>query len=463
MEKEKLFLLVLIWGENALKTWKCEALDKFIQYSLCWNKTLLGRRYDAYFAMMDYMVERTSLGVQEIVFGDGSSACELIGEFLGKKVEEVLETLMALWKWFSWRLWGCEKYHLGHHITKRHLMASVEVTMAQSFSFGSCRIHCLGMARAAQRLQDTSNVKSYAHVDPRGRCFCRSKGLYERLFKWSQVRGYKVSGTIHLCIDNKLAFTTNPKNSRVWITLLILQKWLQHLSFIVMETMCESCLLPWILLFASASRMELWWLRWSTWRARCLWVAMKGTSQLHSAVDVAIIYKCSVQQCKLCNNYYVKMLSRRRCQTNGWQKISKTTNPTDDVKKTAPKLKALWFGRNTEGTSVVPPGEYTGNTIVSRLWIWPRFKSWKNVSEVPWIFKSELVKLLETCLARFQGKENWTREQELWATAELTEGHSVRLSGQDCVRGTFTYPSCRILRCDNERMLYGFWIWDQWG
>ncbi len=450
MEKGKSsFKLVPDQKKNALKTLsKCEALDKFIHTRYVGTKRFSAEGGDAYFAMMDYMVERSaSLGVQEIVFGMAHRGrVNLLVNFLGKKVEEVfgdfngpLEMVPPLEDYD-----GDVKYHLGHHITKKTSHGDVEVTMAYNPShLEAVNTVVLGMARAAQRLhKDTQQRKKVMPMLIHGDAAFAGQGIVAETFQMSQVRGYKVGGTIHLCIDNQVGFTTNPENSRSSNYPSDIAKMISAPVIHCNGDDVESCLRA----MDIAVRFRQQWSRDVVINMTC-YRRFGHNEGDEPAYTQPLMYDI-IKKHPTVREIYAKQLLRENVVEatvpDQWlqKNIEDLQKIYDDVKKTAPKLKPYDLTGTWKGLRRAVAGdmEKPVNTAVDLVTLQ---KIGKMLAEVPSNFKPhpKLVKLLETRMAMSQGKEklDWGTAELLAYGSLLTEGHSVRLSGQDCVRGTFTH------------------------
>jgi 2-oxoglutarate dehydrogenase E1 component len=113
---------------------------------------------------------------------------------------------------------GDVKYHLGY-LNKRVIKPSgVEVEVRLSANPSHLEIVnpvVMGMARARQRIR--KDIEERSRVVPiliHGDAAFAGQGVVAEVLNMSQLAGYRVGGTIHLVINNQIGFTTLPADAR---------------------------------------------------------------------------------------------------------------------------------------------------------------------------------------------------------------------------------------------------------
>ena len=159
-----------------------------------------------------------SAGVVEIVMGMAHRGrLNVLTNFLKKPLELVFNEFQDT---FNPELVGGNgdvKYHLGYNTT-RELPGGkkVDIRMAANPSHLEAVDPVVqGKARARQRvLNDTTERKKVLPLLIHGDAAFIGQGVVAETFNMSQLQGYRTGGTIHLVVNNQIGFTTLPADSR---------------------------------------------------------------------------------------------------------------------------------------------------------------------------------------------------------------------------------------------------------
>jgi 2-oxoglutarate dehydrogenase E1 component len=110
---------------------------------------------------------------------------------------------------------GDVKYHLGTSSDRVFDGRSVHLSLTANPSHLECvNTVCLGKVRAKQRQKNDSQREKVMALLLHGDAAFAGQGLVPEALDLSNLRGYKTGGTIHIIINNQIGFTTNPKHSR---------------------------------------------------------------------------------------------------------------------------------------------------------------------------------------------------------------------------------------------------------
>ena len=112
---------------------------------------------------------------------------------------------------------GDVKYHLGFETVRQTSGGdSVNVTLAPNPShLEAVNPVVEGMARARQReLGDTADRRNVIPVLIHGDAAFAGQGLVAEVLNLSQLPGYRTGGTIHIIVNNQIGFTTMPEDAR---------------------------------------------------------------------------------------------------------------------------------------------------------------------------------------------------------------------------------------------------------
>jgi 2-oxoglutarate dehydrogenase E1 component len=131
----------------------------------------------------------------------------IFGEFAGKHAATNAESET-----------GDVKYHLGFTSTRNTANGEVTVSLIPNPSHLEFANPVLqGVARARQTLISTDNTRNEALVVPvmiHGDAAFPGEGVVAETFNMSRLRGYRVGGTLHIIANNQVGFTTDPIDGR---------------------------------------------------------------------------------------------------------------------------------------------------------------------------------------------------------------------------------------------------------
>lgn len=165
--------------------------------------------------MLDAIIKRSgTYGAKEIVLGMahrgrlntlvnvfGKNPADLFDEFEGKKLVDTS---------------GDVKYHQG--FSSNVMTPGGELHMAMAFNPSHLEIASpvvSGSVRARQDRRDDNNGDMVVPVSIHGDAAFSGQGVVFETFQMSQTRAYKTGGTLHIVINNQVGFTTsNPADAR---------------------------------------------------------------------------------------------------------------------------------------------------------------------------------------------------------------------------------------------------------
>lgn len=425
-----------------------ESLEKFIHTRYVGTKRFSVEGGDALLPMLDHMVNKGSaLKVEEIIVGMAHRGrVNVLANFMGKNVGQMFADfngpteLEAPLEDYD----GDVKYHLGYSKVKKTKTGEVAVSLAFNPShLEAVNPVVLGMARAAQRRRkDTAERSRVLPLLIHGDAAFAGQGVVLETFQMAHVRGYTVGGTIHVVIDNQVGFTTNPENGRS-----------AHYSSDVAKVLAipvihcngddvESC----VRAMDIAVRYRQEWKRDIVINMLCYrrFGHNEGDEPAYTQPlmydiirkhpTLREIYSKQLVQNGTCDQAYADSLLANRM--NDLQKIYEETKATPPKVQTF-KFEGAWKGLKKATQADI---EKTANTSVDLDTL---KKIGQLIAKVPADFNihPKLVKLVETRRAMAEGKEpvDWGMGELLAYGSLINEGTSVRLTGQDCVRGTFTH------------------------
>ena len=427
---------------------RTEGLEKFIHTRYVGAKRFSIEGGDALLPMMEWLALKGPLkSVQEIMIGMAHRGrVNMLANFMGKGIEYIFADLNGPTETsvpiddFD----GDVKYHLGYQSEKQGPNGNVRVNLA----FNPSHLEAVdpvvqGMTRAAQRQRlDTKDRKTVLPVMIHGDAAFAAQGIILEIFQMSQVKGYTVGGTIHIAIDNQVGFTTNPENARSSHYCTDASKVLATPVLHVNGDDVESCVRAMDIAF----RYRQEWKRDVVINVIC-YRRYGHNEGDEPAYTQPLMYEIIKKHPTLREIYSKKLQSEGVVDANFCESLTTSRMDAfqkifDHTKGNPPKIEPFKFEGFWKGLRKAKSEDFekTWDTTIDLAAL---KKIGKTLSEVPVGFNPhpKLVKLLENRGAMAEGKEllDWGMGELLAYGSLLSEGTSVRLTGQDCVRGTFTH------------------------
>ena len=200
-----------------------DGLERFFAFRYQGYKRFSIEGTDALVPMLDETISLAAAnGAREVVIGMahrgrlnvltnimGMSYAEMFGEFEGRAGEASADSST-----------GDVKYHLGYVGERRVGDATVKLELAPNPSHLEIVNPVMsGMTRAKQRVAITPegvdrDEKLVLPVCIHGDSSFPGEGVVLESFNLSQLRGYRVGGTLHVIVNNQIGFTTDPSDAR---------------------------------------------------------------------------------------------------------------------------------------------------------------------------------------------------------------------------------------------------------
>ena len=427
---------------------QAESLEKFIHTRYVGTKRFSVEGGDAVIPMLErFTSQGAQLKVQEIVLGMAHRGrVNVLANYMGKNVGQMFADfngpteLEAPLEDYD----GDVKYHLGYSKVKKTKHGDVEAHLAFNPShLEAVNPIVLGMARASQRRRkDTKDRTSVLPILIHGDAAFAGQGIVMETFQMAHVRGYTVGGTVHLVIDNQVGFTTNPENARSAHYSSDVAKVLAIPVIHVNGDDVEAC----IRAVDIAIRYRQEWKRDIVINITCYrrFGHNEGDEPAYTQPlmydiirkhpTLREIYSKQLIQSGACDQAFADgLLANRMTELQKIYEETKATPPKVNIFK----FEGMWKGLKKATQADI---EKTANTSVEL----DTLKKIGNlIASIPAGFNihPKLVKLLDTRKAMAAGTEqvDWGMAELLAYGSLINEGTSVRLTGQDCVRGTFTH------------------------
>lgn len=434
--------------EILLSVTHAESLEKFIHTRYVGTKRFSIEGGDALLPMLERITSKgAALNVEEVVIGMAHRGrINVLANYMQKSVAQMFADfngptdLEAPVEDFD----GDVKYHLGYSQIKKTKAGNVDAHLAFNPShLEAVNPVVLGMARASQRKRkDTKERGRVIPVLVHGDAAFAGQGVVMEVFQMAHVRGYNVGGSIHIVVDNQVGFTTNPENGRS-----------SHYSSDVAKVLAipvihcngddvEAC----VRAVDIAVRFRQEWKRDIVVNMICYrrYGHNEGDEPAYTQPlmydiirkhpTLRELYSKQLVQAGTCDQVYADSLMTNRM--NELQTIF------EEAKSSPPKVKTFKFEGAWEGLKKATQSDIEKSADTS-IDLTTLTKIGSLIAETPEGFNlhPKLTKLVQARKAMALGTEavDWGMAELLAYGSLINEGTSVRLTGQDCVRGTFTH------------------------
>ena len=198
---------------------KAELFEKFLHTKYVGQKRFSGEGAETFIAALDSVIEKCpELGVEEIVMGMAHRGrLNVLTSILRKPFELLFEQFSENYIPESVGGDGDVKYHLGYEaVLDTTSGKKVEVRLAANPSHLEIVNPVVeGKARARQRIRgDNDERRRVLPLLIHGDAAFAGQGIVAETLNFSQLPGYRTGGTLHLVINNQIGFTTQPADAR---------------------------------------------------------------------------------------------------------------------------------------------------------------------------------------------------------------------------------------------------------
>ncbi len=211
--EEKRVILRRLTEVDGLERFLGRAYQGYKRFSIEGNDTLV--------PMLEAAIEgAAAAGAREVVMAMAHRGrINVLTHVLDKPVDAVFEEFEGKYAANAASDTGDVKYHLGA-VSERDRAggARVRVSLMPNPSHLEMVNPVLeGVARAEQRVPGTLRVRDESSVLPiamHGDASFPGEGVVAETFNLSNLRGYRTGGTLHIIVNNQIGFTTDPREGR---------------------------------------------------------------------------------------------------------------------------------------------------------------------------------------------------------------------------------------------------------
>ena len=197
-----------------------DGLERFLGRAYQGKKRFSIEGTDALVPILDEAIAQgAGVGVREVVIGMAHRGrLNVLCHILGKPYAALFAEFEGRHGAQPESETGDVKYHMGHEGTRRVGDAEVRVQLVPNPShleFVNPVIN--GVARARQRLEGRPGERDESRVltiAVHGDAAFIGEGVVAETFNMSRLAGYRVGGTLHVIVNNQVGFTTDPTDAR---------------------------------------------------------------------------------------------------------------------------------------------------------------------------------------------------------------------------------------------------------
>jgi len=431
---------------------KAELFEKFLHTKFVGQKRFSGEGAETFIAALDAIIEQCpGLGVEEIVLGMAHRGrLNVLTSILRKPFELLFEQFSENYIPESVGGDGDVKYHLGYEaVLTTSAGQPVEVRLAANPSHLEIVNPVVeGKARARQRIRgDNEERRRVLPLLIHGDAAFAGQGVVAETLNFSQLPGYRTGGTVHLVINNQIGFTTQPADARSTRYCTDVAKMIEAPVFHVNGDDAEAvCLVSQLALefrvkFKRDVVIDMYCYRKHghnesdepAFTQPTLYRQIAAHAQVSAILTGKLVAEGSIDPAEA---EAIKVEYTAALEAN-FEKAKKT-----EVVKTARRSAAIEAGKFEGSTAVFQPG-YRHTAVPTGVGAEVIDRVVAGLTRVPDHFKLN-PKIKRFLDARVQahrdgGPVDWGFGEALAFGTLLVEGVPIRLSGQDCERGTFSH------------------------
>ncbi len=419
--------------------------EDFIQKKFVGAKSFSLEGCETLIPLLDLLIERAGdHGVNDIVIGMAHRGrLNVLANILGKSARQIFREFVDP-DHESYKGRGDVKYHLGY---RSWWQGSHGEQLRLSLCFNPSHLEyvdpvAVGRVRARQDRKGDRHRTRGLCILLHGDASFAGQGIVQETLNMSQLPGYSVGGTIHIIVNNQIGFTTRPGQGRSSIYAAGVAKMLQIPILHVNGEDPEAA--------AQAVRLAV------DFRGkfhRDMVIDMYGYRRRgHNETDEPrftqpLLYEAIKQRKPVREAYLEHLLSQGGVTLDAADRIASERHRHLEEELASAKSEHYidvgdqvagdWTAFNRGSDAEVREVD-TGVTPKRRL-----VAILETLSKTPASFQPhrQIARLLEqrAQMAKEKRPIDWATAEALAFGALLLEGHHIRLTGQDCERGTFSH------------------------
>lgn len=421
---------------------KAEQFEQFLQKRYPGDKRFSLQGSESLIPLLDRLIEHAAqIGIEELVIGMAHRGrLNVLNNILGKTYEQMFTEFEDSWSIDFADGGGDVKYHRGYSGARAFRDGTmIHLALASNPShLEAVDGVVLGRVRAKQRLRGDTGRARVASLLIHGDAALPGQGVACESLNLSQLDGYTVGGTVHVVVNNLIGFTTLPEDSRSSRYCTDVAKSIEapvlHVNGEDPEAVvaCAHFAIEYRQKFAKDIFIDLWCYR-----------KYGHNEQDEASFTQPLLYKLIKPKPSVLKVYAEKLLAEGVITEVDMEAIRTRLNEALDT--------AQRHARETPKDPTIDPGSARWSQVANQF---SHEDADTSVSEallgevtaalgsVPEGFNlhPKLRRLFDDRRNRLASKAiSYADAESLAYGTLLVEGYPVRLSGQDCRRGTFSH------------------------
>lgn len=426
-----------------------EAFERFLQTKYVGHKRFGLEGAESMIPMLDALLHSASQNnINEVVMGMAHRGrLNVLANILGKTYEQIFLRFEDNPDPNSREGTGDVKYHLGATgVFEAPPGEKIKITLAPNPSHLEAVDPVVeGMVRAKQDLKGDAAHATVLAVLIHGDAAFAGQGVVAETLHLSALHGYRTGGTVHLIVNNAIGFTTAPIDARSSVYATDVAKMVQAPIFHVNGNDPEACVR--VMQLALAFRQEF---KKDVVVDLCCYRRHGHNESDEPSYTQPILY-ARIREMRSVRKLYTETLVKR-----GELTLEEAEAVLDDFQK---RLEAAFRATQEQ---VIIKASLPKEPPLDKVWpLVPTGVPRALLDEIAYAITNyppdfkvhpKLAKQLasrSTMLA--EDAVDWGMGEALAIGSLLLEGRSVRLSGQDCQRGTFSHRHAVLVDFENEK------------
>ena len=422
---------------------EAEAFERFLHVRYPGTKRFGLDGSEALIPALEQILKRGSqLGVEEVVIGmPHRGRLNVLAHVMAKPYSAIFAEFQGMsYKPEEVGGSGDVKYHLGASADRDFDGATVHLSLAANPShLEAVDPVVVGKVRAKQRQRGDRERRRVLAILMHGDAAFSGQGIVAETFGLSDIDGYRTGGTVHLVVNNQIGFTTKPSATRSSRYPTEIAKSVQAPIFHVNGDDVEAVIH--VARIATEFR--------DTFRKDVvidLWTYRRyGHNESDEpAFTQPLMYEAIAAQSSVANIYGDRLVEEgtltREQADEVIARCRRRLEEAFEASKSYKPNKADWLeGEWAEMTTAPSQEDRRGKTDVPLETLAEIGRALTTVPE-DFGLNPKLGRLVDHRRAMFETGDgvDWSTAEALAFGCTLTEGYLVRLSGQDCRRGTFS-------------------------
>jgi len=429
--------------------------EKFIHKKFPGQKSFSLEGVESLIPALEAVIQKgAELGIEEFVLGMAHRGrLNVLGNIMHKPFTEIFSEFEGK-EYEDEDLLGDVKYHLGYsYEVTTPQNQKVNLTLAPNPSHLETVDPVVeGITRAKIDHTYNGDNSKVASVLIHGDASISGQGIIYELVQMADLEGYKTGGTVHLVVNNQIGFTTNYLDGRSSVYCTDVAKTIQSPIFHVNADDVEAVVHTIQLAMEFRATFH-----------KDIFIDLLGYRKYgHNESDEPrftqpILYKI-IEQHPDPLEIYLKKLEEENSLTSidvaGIKNEinSLLDNGFESAKTIIKGDIAPFLGKQWENLTRSTPADFftSPDTSITKETLFAIGEKLTTLPEGKTFFR-KIIKMQEDRKTMLEsGKLDWAMGELMAYGSLLAEGHPVRLSGQDCQRGTFSHRHAVLTVEDSE-------------